>query len=811
MNRARFAFSLIAPVMLLSAGQAVAATAALDLPAGTLGQAIQALGRQSGSSISVPDPAIWAKPVPAIRGRIRVRDALSRLARASGARVENAGANSWRLVPNRDTPMRLALAGRPAAVPGAQFMSDSAGDDIVVTASKRDVRLSMLAGQVSRLDGADLGQTGIAGTDAILSRLSSLSSTYLGAGRNKLFIRGIADSSLTGPTQSTVGQYLGDLRLSYNAPDPDLRLYDIGSVEVLEGPQGTLYGAGSLGGIVRLEANAPQLGAHAGALSVGGSATQHGDPGGDVGAMVNLPVAGDRVAVRVVGYGIREGGYIDNIRLNDKNINRTDIYGGRATMRIALDEIWTLDLGGVAQHIHGADSQYADRDGPPLTRASAVDQGFSANYAQGSAVLSGDLGDLRFRSSTGLSRQQLDERYDASVVAGRRTPGFGASASPLVGPAISDGATRLFVQRNATRLLSSESRLWRPMMDGYGWLVGLSYADNRTRLRRSVGRIDRQVPVTGVTNRVREITLYGEGSLAPMPGLLLSAGGRLTHARLSGAATDVSPILVAARAELVAARHETTLLPSASALASILPGVGVYLRYQQGFRPGGLALEGDFVRRFRNDRVGTSELGLRLGRPADRIDLSVALSHTRWSDIQADYVDQAGLPSTANIGDGRIWSLSATGAWRPVGGLKIDLGMTWNDSRVTHPDTVFAALAQERMSRIPNVAKFAGRIGFDWTMPVAETLALRLSGWGRYVGKSRLGLGPVLGEEQGNYFDSALVARLSRGASGFSLSMTNLTDEVGNRFALGTPFAVSSGQVTPLRPRTIRLGFDTSF
>src|SRR3546814_3098560 len=87
--------------------------------------------------------------------------------------------------------------------------------------------------------------------------MASLSSTHLGAGRNKLFIRGIADSSFTGPTQATVGQYLGDIRLSYNAPDPDLRLYDVDNVEVLEGPQGTLYGAGSLGGIIRVVPNAP--------------------------------------------------------------------------------------------------------------------------------------------------------------------------------------------------------------------------------------------------------------------------------------------------------------------------------------------------------------------------------------------------------------------------------------------------------------------------------------------------------------------------------------------------------------------------
>src|SRR3546814_20550030 len=82
------------------------------------------------------------------------------------------------------------------------------------------------------LDGGDLAFGGERGMDSILSRTASVSSTHLGPGRNKLFIRGIADSSFTGPTQSTVGQYFGDIRLSYNAPDPDLRLYDIDNVEI---------------------------------------------------------------------------------------------------------------------------------------------------------------------------------------------------------------------------------------------------------------------------------------------------------------------------------------------------------------------------------------------------------------------------------------------------------------------------------------------------------------------------------------------------------------------------------------------------
>ncbi len=765
---------------------ALAGEPVLDLPAGRLGDAVLALGRQAGTSIVV-DPAIWARRVSAIRGRMSARAALDRLATASGAEVAAAGAVGWRLLPRR--PVRVARPVPRAVMPAAPAAPADPGPDIVVTASKRDVTARDFAGQVALLDGVDLALGGAGGTDAILARLASVSSTHLGAGRNKLFIRGIADSSFTGPTQTTVGQYLGDLRLSYNAPDPDLRLYDIASVEVLEGPQGTLYGAGSLGGIIRTVPNAPQIGEASGAVAGGVATTWHGDPGGDLGATLNVPL-GDRLALRVVGYGVREGGYIDNPVRGRDDVNRTSISGGRATLRVDLGSDWRLDLGGVGQRTRGDDSQYADRDAPPLTRSSAIRQGFAADYALAQIVVAGRIGGLKFRSSTGIVDQDLTERYDATE------PG---------------GSPRVFAQRNATALMANETRLWRPMAGRIGWVVGTSFTHNRTRLSRSLGPLDAPAPVTGVTNRIDEATLYGEGSVRLLAGLTATAGARVTHASLAGTGEDVAPAIAAARAMVTGDRTETSVLPSASVIAAVLPKVALYARYQQGFRPGGLAIEGDFVRRFRNDRVRTLESGLRYGvAGVDAAYLSANVSHTIWRDIQADFIDATGLPSTANIGDGRIWTFGVTAGWQPVAGLTLDAGLTYNDSRVTEPSAaLFLALA--RMSQVPNIARYAGRLGVDYRRPLVADIDLRVYGWARYVGRSRLGVGPVLGEEQGDYLDTALTARVGRPALGLTLGVTNLTDSVGNRFALGTPFQVGMGQITPQRPRTIRIGLDAAF
>ncbi|SNS72498.1 Outer membrane receptor proteins, mostly Fe transport [Sphingomonas laterariae] len=809
----RFPFLLAVPSALALASPVVAASAAqIDLPAGRLGDAVALLATQARISVSVPDAGLWARPVPVIRGRMSGREAVTRLARAAGGKAEALAGGGWRITParraRRAQPVTPAVLTTIAAV-------EPAGTDIIVTASKRDIRLGDYPATVSVLDGRDLALGGTGGTDAILARQANLSSTHLGAGRNKLFIRGIADSSFTGPTQATVGQYFGDVRLSYNAPDPDLKLYDIASVEVIEGPNGTLYGAGSLGGIVRVVRNAPRPGRVEASASAGVSATQHGEPGGDLGAMVNLPVAGDAATLRIVGYGVSEGGYIDNPARDENDVNRTDTYGARATLRLLPGDGWTVDLGGTFQKIHGADSQYADRDGPRLTRSTLVDQGFDGRYALADLVIVKDWDDLRLVSSTGLASQKLDERYDATVPEGMAdappdASGDGARQWPLLAQAAPLAPQPLvFAQNNDTRFFSSETRLSRPMRDGFGWVMGISFLDNRARLTRSLGPVGVPTPLTGVTNRIREYTGYGEASIELRHGLLVTAGARLTHSRLSGEGEDVAVDVAFDRA-VRGSRSETNVLPSLAVSANVLPDFILFARYQQGFRPGGLAVEGDFVRQFRRDQIASWEAGARYGAPGwGGFQLAATFSVTQWDDIQADFIDSAGLPTTANIGDGRIYSLAASAGLRPLPGLSVEAAFVYNDSKVSDPVPVFQLA---RLSQLPNVAQFSARGSVDYQTFISDALDLRLSANLRYVGSSRLGVGPVLGEAQGDYLDTALTARIGRPDFGVSFTVTNLADAVGNRFALGTPFLMNRiDQITPLRPRTVRLGFDARF
>src|SRR5690606_38281485 len=325
-----------------------------------------------------------------------------------------------------------------------------------------------------------------------------------------------------------------------------------------------------------------------------------------------------------------------------------------------------------------------------------------------------------------------------------------------------DDDPRLFVQHNDTHMLANETRLWQPLGDRFGWIAGVSYTHNRTRLTRTLGPHDAQGAVTGVTNVIDEFTVYGEASLRLTEGFVATGGGRFTHSRLSGHGEDVDQLLASAMAEVAASRSEDAFLPSASLAATVMPETTLYLRCQEGFRPGGLAVAGSCVTRSRNGRIATFGFGGRHGQAGrGPFDLAASLAYTRWQDIQADFSDSAGFPSTANIGDGRIWTATMNGSVAVTPSLRLDAGLTWNDGEIDEPPAfLLMRVAQvvdipgftgriedlpvalrEQITRIPNVARFSGRVGFDYHRPLRGDLELTAQGWANYIGRSRLGVG----------------------------------------------------------------------
>ncbi|CAM3196535.1 TonB-dependent receptor [Sphingomonas antarctica] len=740
-------------------------------------------GRQARVSIGVSDGSLGAARTRGVRGRLPMTAALRKLLARTGATANFVDGLTIRIV---RAPVRVA--GRTAPPPSVDTATETT-PDIIVTASKQSTPLDHYAGGVSIIGAGDLGtHTAAAGSDALVSRLPLLASTHLGPGRDKLFIRGIADSSFNGPSQATVGQYLGDVRLTYNAPDPDLSLYDVDRVEILEGPQGTLYGTGGLGGIIRISPKLPDASGWAGAASAGISAIQTGGHGSDFSGMINAPIVAERLAVRAVAYRSLDPGYIDDPSRGLVDINRTSVVGGRLAIRFTPADDRSVTVGGALQNIASDDGRYALSTLAPLQRTAAIAQPFDNDFRLAYVTLTRDWPGSQLVSTTAIVEHDIASVYDAT----------GAIVAP--GPA-------RFEEDIGVTLLTHESRLaWhRERVNG---VVGIAGLYDVTRLHRTLGSLTAPLPITGLRNINAEVALFGQLNFPVSDNVTATLGGRVAYSRAVGSLADRK-----LAEETESKRRGLRLSPTAALNWTAAPGLTVFARYQQASRAGGLAVAPSGAisdsKRFEADTVGAAEVGARYATSDDRWAASAVLSWSRWNAVQADLIDLTGLPYTTNIGSGHIYGLEAQITARPVTGLKIELSTFLNDSALSSPAPDFAA-ADER--ELPNIAKLGLRGAISYATPLGSDMRLSLDTSLRYTGRSYLAIGAPFELPQGKFFEGTVGTRISRGDIALTLDVTNVTNERGNIFAYGNPFGVAAGnQITPLRPRMIRLGFDAAF
>jgi outer membrane receptor protein involved in Fe transport len=293
--------------------------------------------------------------------------------------------------------LTTALGGAVATPALAQDEESGGVGDIVITATKREENLQDVPMSVQALDGERLQELGITDFAGYAEHLPTLSySPSYGPGYNRPFMRGVAsgENGNHSGSQPSVGTYLDEQPITTIVGNLDMHLYDISRVEVLAGPQGTLYGASSQAGTVRIITNRPDPDAFSAAWDTEFSATRHGGLGQVGEGYVNIPL-GDRVAVRIVGWAEHDDGYIDNrlgsrtypscdfdtdpgpgevfdcmaVGVTDENsdvakedYNDTDTWGGRVALGIDLNENWTItpQVMGQRQNTDGVFAQQSD-------------------------------------------------------------------------------------------------------------------------------------------------------------------------------------------------------------------------------------------------------------------------------------------------------------------------------------------------------------------------------------------------------------------------------------------------------------------
>lgn len=424
-------------------------------------------------------------------------------------------------------------AGRSQATQQTVFSgTSSAGaqlQPIIITATYRAGTVQNTPISITAISGAQLAAQGITSVEGAMQQVPGISMVSAGAGQTQYTIRGLTPE---GGTMGTVGFYLDDVPIA--APsgaqngfveiDPDL--YDLNRVEVLRGPQGTLYGAGSMGGTINLHTNQPQLTKFSGSAQVDGSSTDGGGLNNSENAMINLPIVNGKLAVRIVGTHQHTSGWINRIVLNNfpletnpqpqcagfygctrgnvlsapvsqdyHDVNDENLTGGRIIVLYQPTEWLSLTASADTQHLSMGGLSYYDD--PPGTEAHYqpfnVPEPFSDAYHLYSFVGRLSLPAFTLTSVTGYWNRTQSQVQDISetMQTAFGLPTFNVSSGGVGAESISEA--------DGTRQFTQEVRLASSGNGKFQWLLGGFYS-NYTYTQGQFGLGAGYIPIFGTDN-----------------------------------------------------------------------------------------------------------------------------------------------------------------------------------------------------------------------------------------------------------------------------------------------------------------------
>ena len=775
-------------------------TVTLNVPRQRADEALLALALQTRRSLG-GDLRACRGTAPALRGTLALTAALDRLLAGSGC-AGTVRADGAILI--RATAAAAATRARPRPAPraGATPSDETAAtllSDVVVTVERRPETPEEVAAALTAIGGLQLERGGVSDMVGVAALTAGMTVTNLGSGRNKILLRGMSDGAFTGLTQSTVALYLNQIPITYSAPDPDLKLVDIDRIEVLRGPQGTLYGTGPIGGVIRTVTRQPDTESFYGEVSLTQSDTRSGGRNSDYSAMVNLPLLDGQAAIRAVAYEEELSGYINDVALNLPRVNEGRRSGARvaATARLAPD--WNLGAGFVHQSINTEDTHYVIRGLGRFRRANLVREPHENDFNAAYVTLDGQGGWGRFDASVGYVRHAFLSRFDAS-------------------PALSLFGSRQLIgaldEDKDIDLLTGELSFASPRSGRSRWLAGafLSVGDTRTDTMVSA-----MLPTPGVaytehrSDRLHEIAAFGEVTQDLTSRLSLTAGVRYYDIDYS-----VGSRVNQGRAErrFSGAGRTNGFSPKLALAYQLNDDWNLYAQVSHGHRAGGFNTAGPAGQAFTNavgspgrtydpDNLWNYESGAKGFFWNGALRARIAVFMARWKNIQSDQYLPSGLAYAVNVGDGANKGLEIETTWLPTAGLEIRTNALFADPEITRPSAVFNSRGD---AGLPGVPALSANLAVSYHRPLWRDLEFRTEGHLAYVGASRLTFDAARRSRMGDY----TTGRFSLGVEASWWSATafvdNPFDTEANTFAFGDPFRLPEGlAMTPLRPRTFGL------
>lgn len=653
------------------------------------------------------------------------------------------------------------------------------GTEIIVTAQKRDETILDIPQSVTVVSGETLERQSATTFQDYLNQVPGLSLQQSEPGVGRLVLRGVN----TGGVASTVAVYIDETPFGSSSGlvngailAGDFDTFDVARIEVLRGPQGTLYGASSLGGVLKFVTTEPQLGTFSARGRAGLEFVDDGGTGYSLNGVVNVPL-GDTAALRASGVYRKRAGWVDAVEgeqsflgvpsIGEEDANEGESWSGRASLLFEPTDRLSVRLTGISQNIESDLSSLVDVDDDydPLNEDDEFSQSVfirspnKLEYRLVNGTLEYDFGFASVLSSTSWARQDQTFRDDytqiygnfLNLVYGVLNPGGGVPGIPDA--PITDDVFGVYQdQQTNLEKFTQEVRISSPESDTLEWLIGGYYTREKGEIDQFLSSLDlasgqpmsdpvlRDLAVALATSRYREIAGFANATWYVTDRFDITAGGRISENKQSFTQfAEGSPFLVGGGATLPTAHSkESVFTYSVSPRFELSDTTAVYARVAKGYRPGGPNIVPpsagpEVPRAYDADTITSYEIGLKsdIGRT---LSFDIAAFHLKWKDIQLfAFIDNFGV--NANGSGAESNGIEASLQFRPVTGLALGLNGSIIDAELTADTDPFVGGFEG--DRLPYVPKSSVSLTGDYEWPLSAEATAYIGGTVAYVGKQR--------------------------------------------------------------------------
>lgn len=724
-----------------------------------------------------------------------------------------------------------AVAGAQNAATGGVQQTDQAPmqlQEVIVTAEKRRQPLLEAPVSVTVVSGRTLDQRHEVKLADYLAQVPGVSVQDNGYGQVDFSIRGIGSSPNLAPTVGVEvdGVPIGSSNAAGDAAlKPDIDPNDMANIQVLYGPQGTLYGDDAMGGLVEYTTVKPDLDRFSGRAEADVSQVQGGGVGDAQRAMVNLPVIDGTLALRITGFLRHDPGFIDDVESGQRNVNDDSAKGGRVDMLWRIASNASLRLNALAQdgNANGdaeeiLNSSYQSVNGDLKSVGRAGFNGFQSKYRFYTGTLDIDLGWAHLLSLSGYNTTDYVANLDLTNVFG---PIFGTPPFVLY-PLAQDDRTSKF---------SQEIRLTSPSNQPLEWIGGLYYTRENTGFAQTLTDIDTttgqgfaafptsvlSAPLVNPPTAFHDYAGYLTLTYHFSPKFDLEAGGRYTTEKTDVPYSSATGLIAGAPTPASSEKDNATTFLAAGRY-HISRDQMAYLRVASGFRPGGSngVLPG-VPATYGPDKTVNYELGYKGAFLDHRLELETALFYIDWTNIQLGALNQYDEGFTVNGNKARSQGAQFSGQYLLGYGLSAQLSLTYADAAMvqTGPPSSGAVAG----AALPYANKWSGSFSLQKRFPITPrwqgSAQVVYDFFGDRYGPFNSIVPPAPQEPQvfiPHYSTVDFLAGVSDGRYSVNLFLRNLANERGIT-SLQAEGGGGNGnlQATIITPRTIGVSLAASF